>query len=114
MCKKLISRESLHRQLVRTAQVRSAVSMLSFLLLMPLLGLLPKEWIASGPAVPIVLFGGFLAISWAMTEFYCKLAVPCPNCGKSLWCCGTGNFKPRRMQVRREAVECPHCHVPIV
>lgn len=113
MCKKPISRESLHRQLVRTAQVRSAVSMLSFLLLMPVLGLLPKEWIASGPAV-LILFGGFFAVSWAMTRFYCEPAVSCPHCGKSLWRCGTGNFKPRRMQIRRDVDQCPHCHVPIV
>ncbi len=87
--------------------------MLSAVLILFGMTALPKDWLDS--VVPLMIFfGGFFAVSWTLTQFYCKPAVPCPHCGKSLWGCGTGNFKPRRMKVRRDATECPNCRTPIV
>ena len=42
-----------------------------------------------------------------------ELCYLCPQCGASLWGCGTGNFKPWRMKVRKDVTECPTCHTPI-
>ena len=96
------------RNLQRAAQVRSGVTMASVLPLMMLGGLLFGE--VGGV---IGLFGGALAVERLMTRFYCRHAVRCPHCGASLWQCGTGNFKPRRMRLRRDAHACRHCGAAI-
>jgi len=92
------------RNLQRAAQVRSGVTMASVLPLMILGGLVFSE--VGGV---IGLFGGALTVERLMTRFYCRRAVRCPNCGGSLWDCGTGNFKPRRMRLRSDAEGCRQC-----
>jgi hypothetical protein len=113
-----ISKSKLHWQLVYAAMVRSAVTMLSGLAIFFIAGLiaflLPLD---DGTKAAIGLgsfIGGFLLVSWLMTKYYCRRAVRCPRCSESLWDCGTGNFKPRRMKVRDDVRECPNCGAPIV
>ncbi len=108
-----VFRENLHLRLVRAARVRAGITMLCVLPIAVVVATLPEEWAGPG-ARAALFFGGVLAVSWALTRFYCRPAVACDNCGKSLWALGTGNFKPRRMKVRKDANECPHCHAPIV
>ena len=74
-----------------------------------LLGEAPDENVAL-----VLIFGIPLVVCWLLTKFYCRQAVRCPHCGASLWGCGTGNFKPRRMKVRKDVTECPTCHTPIM
>jgi len=62
----------------------------------------------------IVFFGTGLLVMLVYTRWIFRKSVPCPICGGSLWDCGTGNFKPRRMRVRNDALCCPHCHADIV
>lgn len=80
--------------------------------LVPLIAMIPmvgnKE---GGPA--LVYFALCLGVSWIMTRLICRPMVTCPFCGVSLWECGTGNFKPRRMKIRKGVSACPHCRVPI-
>jgi hypothetical protein len=42
-------------------------------------------------------------VGWRITTDYCRKTVCCPRCGASLWDCGTGNFKTRRMQVPQQS-----------
>ncbi len=115
MDRRMISKQGLLRKLVRTAQVRSIVSMLSMLPFAAIAGaVFDGSSDADGIAVVILLFGGPLAVSALLTHFYCKRAVVCTYCGNSLWQCGTGNFKPRRMKIRNEVKECPHCHAEFI
>jgi hypothetical protein len=109
----MISRTHLQKLLVRAAIVRSLFTLiLGVPLVLALASLLPKNlqapWIMAA-----VFFGGIGAIAWLMTQFYCKRKVPCPVCGRSLWECGTGNFKPRHMRVRKSVEGCPHCRTAI-
>lgn len=112
-----IDRDWLYRKLIRWAQVRSLVTMASVfpaLLLGTLAANAPGVPPEIGVAVAIAaLFGSPLLVSWIFTTLVCKKRVRCPNCGGSLWDCGTGNFKPRRLKIRDDATACPHCGAPI-
>ena len=96
------------RNLQRAAQVRSLASMAS---VFPsgILGYLLFGEIGSA----LGFFGGFFGVEALMTRFYCRPAVRCPHCGGSLWYCGTGNFKPRRMALRADARACRQCGAAI-
>jgi hypothetical protein len=117
-----IRKDDLHRILARAAQVRSVVTMVTFVVgifvgggvsavVGEVVGDIP-EWVTSivlglcAIAMPVL-------VAWLMTVAYCRPNVKCPQCEKSLWDCGTGNFKPRRMRVRPDVTECPHCGMPI-
>jgi hypothetical protein len=102
-----IRQRELLRRLVRAAQIRSVVTMLC---MVPgvVVGGIVMECVGKTAGV-LTVFGIPLVISWLLTEFYCKSAVVCPNCGGSLWSCGTGNFKPRNMKLR--SANCPTCQV---
>jgi hypothetical protein len=108
-----IRRDQLWWKLVRAAQVRSLVTMLSFLPLL-LAGAVVAERLQMGVLFPVTALGGSFLVSWLMTRYYCRRVVTCPRCGASLWDCGTGNFKPRRMRIRDRVRECPNCGAPIV
>ena len=118
---KVILREELHEKLVRAAQVRSVSTMLSVIPTIAVAFGAPLLLAQLGaPAVVTeiifipLLFGPPLIVCWILTERYCKPAASCPHCEGSLWACGSGNFKPRRMNVRYDAKACPHCGAPIV
>jgi hypothetical protein len=96
------------RRLRRAARRRALVSMASALPLMTLGGLAFE-----GIGAVVGLFGGSLTVSSLMTRFYCLQAVCCPHCGGSLWYCGSGNFKPRRMHLRADARACRQCGAAI-
>ncbi len=107
--------------LVKAAQVRSGFTMLTGLLAYPvsfgclwLLALIGAPGFVAFPVFILLVFGLPLAVSWHLTERYCKPAVVCPHCGETLWACGSGNFKPRRMKVRYDAHSCPQCGARIV
>jgi|GEM_PF-1335512 hypothetical protein len=117
----LIDRNELHRQLVNSAQVRSVFTMLASVPAFGigfgtlfLLALIGAPGILALPVALLLIFGLPLAVAHILTERYCKPAVACPHCEKSLWACGSGNFKPRRMRIRYDAEECPHCGARIV
>ena len=111
-----IRRTNLHKQLCRTAQVRSIISMAAMLPAMFLGGWMIE--MHGNELLPLlavgIVFGIPLLVSWLLTNYYCHPHVKCQFCGHSLWKCGTGNFKPRRMRVRPDATACPGCGVPIV
>lgn len=109
---KQISSQELLRKLRRAAQVRALVTMPSAF---PLLFV---EVAVLGPfvnqnVIAVLFFAGPLGISALITHFYCKQTVTCPHCGSSLWHCGTGNFKVRRMRIRHDAVGCSQCHAKL-
>jgi hypothetical protein len=110
---KLVRKSDLRRDLVRAAQARAGVSILAMpISLVVADAVLPKAAINS-PFALLVFFGPSALICWLMTVFYCRPKVICPYCLHSLWDCGTGNFKPRRIDVRKDATECPNCNAPI-
>ena len=110
-----ISREDLLQQLIRAAQFRSRVTLLAAIPLLIVAFAVDAYLIGAFPFVFFILyFGGFVFVSWLLTKYHCRTAVKCPRCGFSLWNCGTGNFKPRQMQVRQGIEECPNCRTPIV
>ena len=111
MNKKTISRQELLGRLQRVAQVRSVLTMLSVLPILFVAFAVFGESMGGGSGgMAAVSFGGPLVVMVLITQFYCKRAVKCPHCGSSLWHCGTGNFKPRRMRIRKEAEGCLQCH----
>ena len=65
-----------------------------------------------GPFMLILVIGPPMFVCWGLTCKFCRKVVVCPFCGGSLWRCGSGNFKPRRMQVTANC--CPQCRAPIV
>jgi hypothetical protein len=108
----------LRRQLQRAAQVRSTWVMVLFApIIFVCFALLPAS-VTEGSTrgwIPILIFFGiWFFLIWLFTRFYCVRKVVCPNCGHSLWRCGTGNFKPRRIKVRKDASACPGCGIRIV
>ena len=106
-----ISHSWLLSKLRKTAQIRALITVTSCILGLALLSAIPEQ---SSPLVGLaVLFGWSWLVVWIVTKAYCEKAVVCPYCGGSLWKCGTGNFKPRKMHVRDDARECPHCQVPL-
>jgi hypothetical protein len=110
-----IRREELLKQLIRAAQFRSAVTMVAAIPLLMIAFAIDAFLIGAFPFVFFGLyFGGFLFVSWVLTKCHCRRAVTCPRCGYSLWSCGSGNFKPRRMRIKEGIAECPNCHTPIV
>ena len=109
--RQIVRRELLCR-LRHVAQVRSLVSMLSGVAILIAAAAFGESLGPGGMAA--VYLGGFLFVMVLLTRFYCGPAVRCPHCGNSLWHCGTGNFKPRRMRIRSEARECSHCHATFV
>jgi len=107
-CGKMISRAWLERRLVRAAQVRAAVTMLGCIPLAVVGAAILGNVLAKKAAV-LLFFGSFFGLERAMTYFYCRRKVKCPYCGSSLWDCGTGNFKPRRLRIREDAAGCTTC-----
>ena len=61
----------------------------------------------------VCVFGVPLLVCWIWTVKVCRASVTCRSCGSSLWSCGTGNFKARRMQIKKGINCCPHCGVPL-
>lgn len=109
-----ISRSDLHRRLITFALLRSLLTMLAAvggICLVPSIPEMPR-----GPSELVFLAGLGVAgiVCWVFTVLICRRVVTCPFCTKSLWSCGTGNFKPRRMEVRDDVSSCPNCGVPIV
>ena len=119
MGEKEISRQTLLYRLRRAAMVRSIITMLSMLPILLVLGILLRilgEPQGAGGLMVlyfVLCFGGPAIVSGLITHFYCRREVTCPYCGNSLWSCGTGNFKPRKMRIRRDAQECSRCHAKL-
>ena len=113
MNEKTISRAELLHKLVRVAQVRSVITMLSMLPIW-FIGFAAFGDSLGHGGMAVLFFGGPLIVCWLITVCYCKPAVTCPHCGNSLWACGTGNFKPRRMKLRADIQGCPNCKAPIL
>lgn len=111
--KQSIRKSDLRRDLIRVAQARAGVSMLVMLVSLIAAGAVLPKAAGSSPLVLLVVFGPSALICWLMTVCYCRPKVSCPYCLHSLWDCGTGNFKPRRIDVRNEAQQCPNCSAPI-
>lgn len=109
------TRAELQRALAKAAQARSGLSMLAWVFLFP--ALIPLRFAvsalwgddAAGIAYLIAWLTGALLISWKLTRQLCIPAVLCPMCGASLWACGTRNFKPRRLKVRKDVCGCLEC-----
>jgi hypothetical protein len=110
---KLIRKSDLRRDLVRAAQVRAGVSILAMIVSLVVAGATLPKAAGSSPLALLVFFGPSALICWLMSVYYCRPKVICPYCLHSLWDCGTGNFKPRRIDVRKDARECPNCNAPI-
>jgi hypothetical protein len=108
-----IRKNDLRQDLVRAAQVRAGVSMLAMLVSLVVGGAILPKAAGDSPLVLLAVFGPFVLICWLMTVCYCRPKVICPYCLHSLWDCGTGNFKPGRIKVRKDAGECPGCGSPI-
>jgi hypothetical protein len=100
-----IRQRELLRRLVRAAQIRAVATMLCMVPGVLVVGVITQR--VDETLGVLTVFAIPLAVSWLLTEFYCKNAVVCPNCGGSLWSCGTGSFKPRRMKLR--STTCPTC-----
>jgi hypothetical protein len=115
--RRTIRRDELQRRLARVAQVRAIFTSLCIVPALLIVAALDATGFVPPPAVPIVGLTIFFAVPGLfcliLTYGYCRSAVRCPNCGESLWCCGTGSFKPRRMRVRDEVAACPQCAAPI-
>ena len=110
-----ISRDELYWSLARAAQLRSVVTLLAFLpVSVSLMLLLPKAIVDFPWSGPLILSGSLLLTGYLFTLLGCRRMVRCPHCNASLWSCGTGNFKARRMRVREDALECPGCGAAIV
>jgi len=113
-----ITRGDLLRQHQRAAQVRSMICMVLFVVILLAVSLLMSDFMTDDPNrnwIPIlIIFGSFYVLSWIITRVYCVPKVVFPNCGYSLWKCGTGNFKPRRMKLRKDATACPGCGIRII
>ena len=108
-----ISRIALHKQLALAAMVRSILTMLSavgLLFLLAATGVLRDFAHLS----VILFFGAPMIVCWILTVLICRRMVTCPGCMNSLWSCGNGRFKPRKMKIRTEIARCPHCGIPIV
>lgn len=109
-----ISKRSLHKRLVRAAQARALISMASVIPAIVILSLIPAAVANAGPWLGLIAFFGVPGVvSWMTTILLCKRMVLCPACRGSLWACGTGNFKARRMRVKDGVDCCPHCKTPI-
>lgn len=122
MTERQLDRANLRRRLARTAMFKSLLVMGSCIgvllilsLLLPMLErMLGKDsnWIV---AVFVLSFFGIpLLLDFILSQTFCISQVRCPYCNASLWKCGSGNFKPRRMKVRDDVHACPGCGAPIV
>jgi hypothetical protein len=112
-----ISRSYLLKRLALAAQLRAAITMLSQVLAMffasavfQATGIRSERGAAALLLLSVV--GGCALASWACTKKICLPFVKCPSCGNSLWSCGSGNFKPRRMRIKKDVHGCPHCGIP--
>lgn len=120
MAEQQINRQDLQWQLVKTAMFKSLAVMgfalaigFGFALILPLLeAAIGKDW---GMVLFLAAFFGLpLLLDTVLSRTFCRNRVRCPFCQASLWTCGTGNFKPRRMKVRADVHACPNCQTPIV
>ena len=109
-----IRRSDLLAKLRTAAIVRSVVTLSFGLVTVIVTGALVTASIIQGAWVLVAFFGPPLVLSAILTELVCKPMVKCPHCSASLWKCGTGNFKPRRMRIRDDAKTCPNCHADFV
>jgi hypothetical protein len=115
---KKVSASHLLLQLRRAAGMRALitlgseiVALFSVSIILAIAHLEPQR---AGPAVLFLcVFGIPLLVCWTWTVKVCHTSVTCPSCGDSLWSCGTGNFKARRMRIKKEIHRCPHCGIPI-
>jgi len=113
MNEKTISKEELLRQLRKAGKVRAIITFLSFFLMWLLAAALFGESINTG-VFAAFFFGGPLIVMHLLTHFYCKPAVICPYCGSSLWHCGNGCFKTRRMKILDDATGCTECGAVLI
>lgn len=109
-----ISRSVLYEKLARAAQVRSVLTLLSAFGALCLLAAVPGVPQDATAIAAVLFFGVPLLVCWIVTVQICRRMVTCPYCTTSLWSCGSGNFKPRRMKIRDEVSRCPNCGIPIV
>jgi hypothetical protein len=107
-----VPRDELLRKLKRAAFVRVLVTLSSAVLVLFVAAGVLGDTVDTGWFVAIY-FGGCFAVSALVTQFYCKRVVTCHCCGGSLWRCGTGSFKVRRMKIRDGIEECPCCHAKL-
>jgi hypothetical protein len=106
--KEMPTRSQLARMIIHAGQLRSSFSMLLWI---GLILILPFIFPRIGPdMLPFVWLSGCGLITWGLTYLICHRMVTCPKCGASLWNCGTGNFKPRRLRLRDDSSACPGCH----
>jgi hypothetical protein len=106
-----ISRPWLRKRLVRAAQARSLITLAAVPFVIVLSALLwplgPEDVMGT-----IFMFAVFLVpmlVCWIVTVKLCRTLVTCPLCQGSLWECGSGDFKPRKMRLRTDIDRCPHC-----
>lgn len=108
-----IRKNDLRQDFVRVAKVRARASLLAMLLSLVIAGAILPKAVIDSPLVLLAVFGPPTLICWLMTACYCRPKVACPYCSHSLWDCGTGNFKPWRIDIRKGDRECPNCGSPI-
>jgi hypothetical protein len=113
---KTISKSELLRGLSRAAQIRALItfaaaflSIFGMTVICAAIGVNPDS-LGSAAAV-LCVFGIPGLVCWIWTVKVCRNSVRCPFCANSLWSCGTGNFKARRMRLRKDTNACPHCDI---
>src|SRR3954464_8669764 len=106
-----INKTELRHQLAKTAQVRAAITLASFIAWLPCLPCLIPEWFWHSAWMLTPILGVPFLVSWLVTIKYCRKAVLCPFCQGSLWSCGSRDFKPRKMRVKAD--HCPHCQAEV-
>jgi hypothetical protein len=114
---KKVSASHLLEQLRLAAGVRALITLGSeivALFVVPIiLAIARVEPQRAGPVFFLCVFAVPLLVCWTWTVKVSRTSVRCPSCGSSLWSCGTGNFKARRMRIKKEMHCCPHCGIPI-
>jgi hypothetical protein len=120
MSEQQINRQDLQWQLAKTAMLKSLAVMgfcvailFGFALVLPLVEVaIGEDWVTV--LFLAAFFGLPSVLDLVLRRTFCRNRVRCPFCQASLWTCGTGNFKPRRMKVRADVHACPQCQTPIV
>jgi hypothetical protein len=110
----VIRRKELLKSLQRVAQLRSLITLGLFVIYIGVICVVLPASVLQSPWLLPLLFGPPLVLSTILGVTMCKAMVKCPHCSQSLWKCGSGNFKPRRMRIRDGVDSCPHCDARFV